>query len=247
MRTTKVYRLTNDKKPLSFTLSSSDSPRHRLLGKFTEENGDETYRAIRYARNQNTPFVHKQQGDIIREQIVFEDGTLVVPEWNVALQLFMDVHPGNGVLFYEQDHVKEAKEEFDLMNMELEAQNFVKNADPKTLETIGLILLGDYVREVSTDILRRDMMVYARQHPFDLMASAEDPDINIMSIARMAFSQKHMGLRNNGRDIHYNFPDVKKKLLTVPLNADPYETFAAYLKSDDGVELFNVLKQKTLE
>ena len=39
-------------------------------------------RALRYAKNQKSPFEDEQDGQLVLEPIVFEDGSLVVPKTN---------------------------------------------------------------------------------------------------------------------------------------------------------------------
>ena len=71
----KAYRLTGNKAPLSYMLSSRHSTRSPLLY-FDEEEG--TNRPLRYSRNQKSPFEDEQDGNAILEPIVFEDGMLMV-------------------------------------------------------------------------------------------------------------------------------------------------------------------------
>ena len=58
-------------------LASRNSRRFPLLW-FDEEKGEQ--RALRYARNQQSPFEDEQDGNAILEPIVFEDGFLTVPK-----------------------------------------------------------------------------------------------------------------------------------------------------------------------
>ena len=64
----KVYKLTRSAAPLSFMLPVRNSRRFPLLF-FDEEKG--TNRALRYARNQRSPFEDEQDGNAIIEAIIF--------------------------------------------------------------------------------------------------------------------------------------------------------------------------------
>ena len=71
----KQYKLLGQDAPLSFMLASRNSRRFPLLW-FDEDKGEQ--RALRYARNQQSPFEDEQDGNAILEPIVFEDGFLTV-------------------------------------------------------------------------------------------------------------------------------------------------------------------------
>ena len=87
--TDKQYKLTKDKAPLTFMLPTKNSTRNPLL-RFDDEKGEN--RELRYARNQNSPFVDEQDGNAILEPIVFEDGFLTVSKNNQVLQKFLHTY-----------------------------------------------------------------------------------------------------------------------------------------------------------
>jgi len=67
----KVYKLKKEAAPLSFMLPTRNSRRFPLMW-FDEEKGEN--RALRYARNQRSPFEDEQDGNAIVEPVIFEDG-----------------------------------------------------------------------------------------------------------------------------------------------------------------------------
>ena len=86
----KQYKLLGDVAPLSYMLASRHTRRFPLLW-FDEEKGEN--RALRYARNQKSPFEDEQDGNAVLEPVMFEDGMLSVPRTNQALQKFLYYHP----------------------------------------------------------------------------------------------------------------------------------------------------------
>jgi hypothetical protein len=100
----KTYKLTRETAPLSLILASRHTQRFPLLH-FDEETG--TNKALRYARNQNSPFQEDQDNNAILEPIVFENGFLTVPKNNQVLQKFLHFHPGNGRVYVEVNKAKE--------------------------------------------------------------------------------------------------------------------------------------------
>ena len=78
-------------------------------------------RALRYAKNQKSVFEDEQDGQLVLEPIVFEDGSLVVPKTNPALQQFLTLHPSFNKTFSLLDHEKDAKEDVEILSMEVDA------------------------------------------------------------------------------------------------------------------------------
>jgi hypothetical protein len=237
----KIYVLKRKIFPMSLMLASRNTARNPLLY-FDEEAG--TNRPLRYARNQKSPFEDEQDGHAILEPIIFEDGLLAVPKNNQVLQKFLAYHPENGVLFEELDTKKDASEQIDWMMVQLNAQNAAMNLDIATREAIGRILLGARVDNLSSEELKRDVLLYARNNPEEFMDMIDDPELRLQNIAAKALQDSVFILKNNRRDIYFNLPDNKKKLMGIPFGDEPVKLLSAYLQSDQGIELYKVLETK---
>ena len=162
----KFYRLKRDSAPLSFMLASRNSRRFPLLH-FDETEG--VNKPLRYARNQRSPFEEEQDGNAILEPIVFEDGVLFVPKQNQVLQKFLHLHPQNGSIFEEVDSARDAADELEIVELELEAQIVAKNLNLEKLLSVSRILLGTGVDKMSTTEIKRDILLYAKQEPQDFI------------------------------------------------------------------------------
>lgn len=237
----KVYVLKRKTFPMSLMLASRNTARKPLLY-FDEETGQN--RPLRYARNQKSPFEDEQDGHAILETIIFEDGLLTVPKTNQVLQKFLAYHPQNGVLFEEVDTKKDASEQIDWMMIQIEAQNAALNLDMATREAIGRILLGTRVDRLSSEELKRDVLMHARNNPKEFLDMINDPELRLQNIAAKAFQDNLFTLKNNRRDIYFNLSDNKKKLMGIPFGDDPIKLLTAYLQSDDGIELYKVLEKR---
>jgi hypothetical protein len=222
-------------------LNSRNTARKPLLY-FDEETGQN--RPLRYARNQKSPFEDEQDGHAILEPIIFEDGVLTVPKNNQVLQKFLAYHPDNGVLFQELDTRKDATEQIDWMMVQLEAQNVAMGLDISTREAIGRIVLGARVDRLSSEELKRDILMYARNNPEEFLQMTNDPELRLQNIAAKALQDNLFVLKNNRRDIYFNLPDNKKKLMGIPFGDDPIKLLTAYLQSDDGIELYKVIEKR---
>lgn len=237
----KIYVLKRKNFPMSLMLNSRNSARKPLLY-FDEETGQN--RPLRYARNQKSPFEDEQDGHAILEPIIFEDGLLTVPKNNQVLQKFLAYHPENGILFEELDTKKDAADQIDWMMIQLNAQNAAMNLDISTREAIGRIILGARVDNLSSEELKRDVLLYARNNPEEFLDMIDDPELRLQNIAAKALQDNLFTLKNNRRDIYFNLPDNKKKLMGIPFGDDPIKLLTSYLQSDEGIELYKVLETK---
>tara|TARA_R110002020_G_scaffold394788_2_gene604821 strand:+ start:70 stop:822 length:753 start_codon:yes stop_codon:yes gene_type:complete len=236
----KSYKLKSNNTPLAYMLSSHHSKRSNLLH-FDEGTG--TNRPLRYARNQKSPFEDEQDGNVIMEPIIFEDGFLHVPKNNQVLQQFLSYHPGNGQVFEEINDQKDAAEDLEMENIALDAQIAARSLDLDKLVQVGRVLLGSDVDTLSTAELKRDILVYSRNYPNDFMEVINDPTLQVQEDVVLFFQNQMITLRNNGKDVYFNLKDNKKKLIAVPYGEDAEYILADYFQSDDGLEIYKYLKK----
>tara|TARA_R100000935_G_scaffold34770_1_gene55410 strand:+ start:222 stop:977 length:756 start_codon:yes stop_codon:yes gene_type:complete len=239
----KAYRLKGDKAPLSYMLSSRHSSRSPLLH-FDDDTG--TNRPLRYARNQKSPFEDEQDGNAILEPIVFEDGLLMVTKQNQILQQFLHLHPSNGNVFEEINKERDATQELEWVEYELEAQISAKTItkDINKLTQVCRVLMGNSIENMTTSELKRDILVYAKNNPEDFLDTINDPMLELMDDVNRFFSKSLLSFRNSGKDVYYNLPNNKKKMLTIPFGEDPNYIVASFMTSDDGLEVYKLLKNK---
>ena len=236
----KSYKLTRDKAPLSYTIPSRNTKRKALLY-FDEQTGQN--RALRYARNQKSVFEDEQDGNVILEPIVFEDGFLIVNKQNQILQEFLTYHPANGREFVEVNKEKDASVEVDNLDLALEAQLLAKDLDLEMLETIARVVIGLNINKMSSAELKRDVRMFAKRYPEDFMESVNDPLLSLQNKCAKFFSEGLLVLKNN-KDVYYNLKGNKKKLMTVPYGEDPLFILASFLQSDEGIEVLRILESK---
>jgi len=238
--TNKAYRLKKDNSPLTFMLPTRNTKRYPLLW-FDEETG--VNRPLRYARNQKTPFEDEQDGNAIVEPIIFEDGMLYVPKNNQVLQKFLYYHPMNGLKYEEINDEKDASEDVEFLNLEVDALIEARQLSIEQLESISAVLFGVDISKISTAEMKRDILVYARNYPEEFLDVVRDPELKLQSKVMMMFDKGIIQFRKNQKEVWYNTTTNKKKLLTVPFGEDGYFTVATYFKSDEGVEALKVLEK----
>ena len=115
----RTYFVTGRYKPLTLRIPSRHSRKVPMLWYDEETN---TQRELRYATNQNSPFVDEQKGEITLGTILFKDGALVVPKEKQALQKILSLyHPMKDKRYKEYDSVVEAHDELDTMELQIDA------------------------------------------------------------------------------------------------------------------------------
>ena len=237
----KAYRLKNGNSPLAYMLSSRHSRRSPLLY-FDEEKG--VNRPLRYARNQKTPFEDDQDGNAILEPVVFEDGMLYVPRENQVLQQFLHYHPSNGSLFEEIDEAKDAQEELISVELEVDALVMARELEVDKLLSVCRVLMGNHVDKLTIPQLKRDILIYAKSNPEDFIDTVNDPMLELQDEVRRFMVNGYLIFKNSKKDIYFNLPGNKKKLLTIPFGEAPEYTLAAYMQSDAGLEIYKHLSNR---
>lgn len=235
----KFYKLTRDAAPLSYMLPVRNSRKFPLMY-FDEDTN--TNRTLRYARNQKTPFEDEQDDNVILEPVIFEDGMLRVPRTNPVLQEFLHYHPLNGVKFVEIDNEKDASEDVDRLNIEIDALIAAKELDIDMIEKLSRVLFGKDTSKMSSAELKRDILVFAKREPEYFLDTLTDPMLQLQGNVQMFFDKGFLSFRKNNTEVWYNTSSNKTRMLTVPYGSDAKDTVASYLSSDDGLDSLNMLE-----
>ena len=229
----KIYKLTRESAPLSLILASRHTQRFPLLW-FDETTG--TNKALRYARNQNSPFQDEQDDNAILEPIIFENGFLTVKKENQVLQKFLEYHPGKGRVYVEVDKAKEASNTVKNLNMEVDALIQARQLKVDEVENIARVIFQKDISTVTTDELRRDILVFAKNQPQDFMLLLKDPALKLNAKIQLFFDKNLLQFRNNNKEVFFNTPSNKKKMLNIPYQEDPFYIIASHFQTDDGLE-----------
>jgi len=235
----RVYMLSGNKSPISWTIQSKHTVRKPLFW-FDEENGDN--KEIRYATNQKSIFVDEQDGYVTLGHVTFLDGILEVPRQQQSLQKLLSLyHPQAGLLWTEVDEVAEAIDEIEMQELELEALNLARTLDIEHLEAIMRTELGSAVSGMSSKEIKRDAYRFAKNDPELFIELSNDEDIKLRNLANRAVE---IGILNLAEDGTVFKLANGKKVMTVPFDQHPYGALAAYFKTDEGVDLMKSIMKK---
>ena len=236
----RIYYLKGNKSPLTLTIPSKHTRKHSLLY-FDAEIG--TQREIKYATNQSSPLVDEQKGECTMGHITFQDGDLKVPKEKQNLQKLLSLyHPLKGKMYEEFSAVEEAGDQLDILDLQIDALNAARSMDVDQAEAILRVELGSKVNSMSSKELRRDLLLFARKNPALFINLANDENVMLRNFAIRA---QEIGIIKLSQDQRtFTWGSNGRKLMNVPFDENPYSAFAAFLKTDEGVEIYKSIDKK---
>ena len=236
----RVYYLTGNKTPLTYTIPGKHTRKHALLY-FDLKTGKQ--REIRYATNQDSPLVDEQKGECTMGHIRFHDGTLNVPKEKQNLQKLLSLyHPLKNKLYKEFSAVEEAEDQLDVLDLQIDALNAARDMEIDQIEAILRVEVGSKVNSMSSKELKRDIRLFARTNPQLFISLANDDNVQLRNLAIRASEAGIINLSGDQRT--FTWGSNGRKLMNVPFDENPYSAFAAFLKTDEGVEIYKSIDKK---
>ena len=233
------YYLANGKEPITYTIPSKHSRKYPLVW-FDKDLGYE--REMRYATNQKSIFVDKQEGNVTLSHIVFENGHLHVPKTKRSLQEFLMHHPHNGFVFKELDKKEEAIDELSFLDIQVDALNAARDMDIDQGEAILRVEVGSKVSKLSTKELKRDLMIFAKQNPELFLNLSQDENVILRNFAINATENNIINLSPDQKT--FSWASNGRKLMTVPFDENPYSAMASWFKTDEGLDVYKSIDKK---
>jgi len=236
----RLYILTGNKQPLTLTIPSKHTRKHSLL--YFDSN-EQKQRELRYATNQSSPFVDEQKGESTLGHIIFRDGSLSVKKNNIALQQLLSLyHPLKNKMYYEYSPVEVAKDDLFDLELEIDALNAARTIDIEQAEAIMRVEVGSEVDEMSSKEIKRDLLRFAKKNPKLFINLAKDENVMLRNTAIKAVESGIVNLSQDQRT--FTWGSNNRKLMNVPFDENPYSAFAAFLKTDEGVEIYKSIDKK---
>ena len=231
----RVYRLLSKRKPVVRILKA------RNIYYFDEEKGYE--REMKYCENQKTVFVEDMMGPQRLGQIVFRDGTLVVPKNKTTLQKLLSIyHPDLNKLYFEVDNEKQAESELDVFEIEMDALQAAMNMEVEQAEAVLRTELGNKVSEMKSKELKRDLYIFAKQNPQLFLELANDDNLEVRNKGIKAVEANIITLSEDQRT--FKWTSTGRKLIEVPFDENPYSALAAWFKTDDGIDVYKSVEKQ---
>ena len=236
----RIYYLKGSKSPLTLTIPGRHTRKHSLLY-FDSKSGMQ--RELRYATNQDSPLVDEQKGEVTMGHIRFLKGALTVKKEQQNLQKLLSLyHPLKGKLYNEFSAKDEAIDDLDILDLQIDAMNAARSIDVDQAEAILRVEIGSKVNEMSSKELKRDLLLFARSNPQLFISLANDENVQLRNFAIRAQEVGIISLSQDQRT--FMWVSTGRKLMNVPFDENPYSAFAAFLKTDEGVEIYKSIDKK---
>jgi len=234
----RIFLLHGNKRPLRFMLPVKHSNSKPLLYFDGSMN-----RALRWATNQTSPFVDEQDGLATVEPIIFEDGKLMVQEFNSNLVKFLYLHPDFNQKFYEFDAEKDANKQVQDLTSSLDAQVAAKDLDISDLEAIARVVMKSGVSNLTSSELRRDMIIYARNNPVEFNNLLNDENLKLRNLAVRAIEEGVLILKGDQRTVVWA-GQKDKTVMVAPFGENVYSALALFFKTDEGLDVMQNITNK---
>jgi len=145
-------------------------------------------------------------------------------------------------VYKEKDSAQEAKEDLVSIETEMEALNTAVSVDIEQAEAILRVEKGSAVDKMSSSELKRDLYLFARTNPVLFLDLVNDENVMLRNLAIKAVEMGIVSLSQDQR--HFSWASNNRKLMEVPFEENPYSAFAAWLKTDEGVEVYKSLSKR---
>ena len=236
----RIYFLKTKDSPLTLTIPSKHTKKHALLW-FDPKNKKQ--RELRYATNQDSPIVDEQNGEVTMGHIVFKDGELRVPKEMKNLQQLLSLyHPLRERIYYEFSAIAVANTDLDELEIEIDALNAARTIEIDHAEAILRVEKGSMVDTMSSREVKRDLLLFAKSDPKMFLSLIQDENVQLRNIAIKAQEAGVIILSQDQRT--FTWGSNNRKLMNVPFDENPYSAFAAFLKTDEGVEIYKSIDKK---
>ena len=231
----RVYYLKGNKKPISYMLKSSN------LYWFDEEKGYE--RELKHTSNQRSPFVDEMKGDQRLAHVIFRDGVLFVERQKTTLQKLLSLyHPHKDVVYYEYEPVAEAASEIEVLELEADAILAARDMDVDMAEAILRVEKGSSVSKMSSNELKRDLLVFARTNPNLFLELATDDNVQLRNFGIKATELGIIKLSSDQRNFLWG--SNNRPIMVVPFDEHPYTALAHWFKTDEGMEIYSNIEKR---
>ena len=174
---------------------------------------------------------------------MFEDGALFVPKQEQALQKLLSLyHPDRNKRFAELMPVKEAEDEVQIINYQIDAMMLARDMDIDQAEAIMRTEIGSQVNDLSSKELRRDLLKFAKDQSYLFLELAQDDNVELRNFGVKATEAGIINIAQDQRS--FTIGKNNRKLFSVPFDENPYSALAAWFKTDEGVEMYKSIAKK---
>jgi hypothetical protein len=91
--------------------------------------------------------------------------------------------------------------------------------------------------------IRRDMLMYAKNNPYELKDLINDDSLKFRNIAIRAVDMGIIKISNDGRNV--SWAGAKgEKIVTIPFGENAYSAMASFFLTDEGMDVLSAISNK---
>jgi len=209
-------------------------------------------RTIRYAIGETSIYKDEQPAEVVLGDILFQNGSIIVPYTNPTLIKFLTLSNHNG----ENPHRKpEAERMFVELNPARDAEEALEKeeatARAKALVfTLPFEQIAGYARVLGINVkrsaseIKHDMVRWAEKDPKGFMAGIDDPKTKRQ---QGVYEATGCGvIEVSGKGAYWKAGDKKSLITPIPAGVHGVEWFAEWtLTDDEGKEVYKEIEKKT--
>lgn len=199
-------------------------------------------REIRYCPAEKSIYLEDQSPAARREQIVFREGTLMVPHTSPNLIEYLRTHPDNqgngGRVFLEINNESNAEEELEREFILHDAISYIKSNDVDTLLPLALSYGID--GSLSSLEIKRSLLQQAKGNPKSFMEAVDSPLVKLKALVITAIDFQVIKPKADGM---YWF-DSNQIIIPTPAGTDTKNHFTRFLMSERGYDVREELERQ---
>lgn len=180
-----IYRLKNGKKKGLWQLPINGFTAIKKV------NGEDREKPIQYIKGADSIFIEDHEKTAKPKKVWFEDGELVVPKTDWALNEILRTHRLLNVDFELVDEEKSAKASLQQIKDKNEVTSKILNeADPLKIKSMAMVILGLDAQAWGDNKCKEQLLNYAEKHAPTLLAEIKKPGYEARLLSALAFNAK---------------------------------------------------------
>jgi len=209
-------------------------------------------RTIRYAVGESSVYKDEQPNVVVKSDIIFQNGSIIVPYTNPSLIKFLELSNHNAdnphrktekkIMFKELNPARDAEEA-------LVAEEAVARAKALVF-TLPFDEIKGYARVCGVNVkrsaseIKHDMVTLAGKDPKGFMAGLDDPMTKRQTDVMDACTVQVIEI--SGKGVYWKHGDTKNLITPVPVGVDGVLWFSEWtMTNEDGKDVFKEIDKKT--
>lgn len=236
------------KSPLS-GVPKSFSIGHKSVKGFPLMSKEKNSREIRYARNMSSIYVDEQVKtgkEPSDESIIMNDGSLVVDKSETLLLEFLRVHPSYNDTFFEFSESDDLDKEITKSKLVIKANSYIDNFSLFDLKLVYLYQYNKLPAENQNEF--KQAAAYASRiaitNPEVIIDIMENPLYTKRLVCEYAIKKGDVGINPNNTALFLMKNGSQKMIKNIQSGQEPSMALFEYFSSNDGISLYEELKEK---